>query len=53
MCHFCGTRCNRDYDCNTNDTTHFSEFHRPMAFRRSAFLEKDGKRKLKKDYCVS
>ena len=45
-CFFCGARCSYIDSCGANNRYHKTNYHRPMAFKGTNEIKKDGKKRL-------
>ena len=45
-CFFCGARCSAIDSCEENNRLHKTDHHRPMAFKGTHEIKKDGKKRL-------
>ena len=52
-CFFCGARCSAIDNCNNYNRPHKTSYHRPMAFKGTNKIKKDGTKRLIKDFCTS
>ena len=46
VCFFCGARCSAIDSCDVNNRYHKTNYHRPMAFKGTNEIMKDGKKQL-------
>ena len=46
VCFFCGARCSAIDSCDVNNRYHKTNYHRPMAFKGTNEIKKDGKKQL-------
>ena len=45
-CFFCGARCSAIDSCKKDNRYHKTNYHRPMAFKGTNEIKKDGKKRL-------